>query len=148
MFVNVHLAFFQSLLPPKILAQQSIFSRTVSIFCTLPLPMLTVFSFVYSLDNHFFYCQNKLESNETVNISNVTICFMIPSFQTLVSITCNIYFDNVMITCMHIRRFDVFFAFDWDLMPFSSPVVSYRVAHFQVCKICAFNPSNALVLIA
>ena len=42
----------------------------------------------------------------------------------------------------------IFLAFDSDSSPFSSPNAGYRVAVFQVCKICAFNQSNAIVLIA
>ena len=41
-----------------------------------------------------------------------------------------------------------FSAFDSDPLPFLSPGIGYRAAVFQACKICAFNQSNALVLIA
>ena len=50
--------------------------------------------------------------------------------------------------CIQIRIFDMFFAFDSDSLPFSSPDIGYTAAVFQVCKICAPNQSNALVLIA
>ena len=50
--------------------------------------------------------------------------------------------------CVHIQMFDIFFAFDSDLLPFSSTDVCCAAAVFQVCKICAFNKSNAFVLIA
>ena len=50
--------------------------------------------------------------------------------------------------CIHIRIFDIFLAFDSDSLPFSSPHIGCRAAVFQVCKICAFNQSNTLVLIA
>ena len=42
----------------------------------------------------------------------------------------------------------MFFGFDPDPLPFLSPGIGYRAAIFKVCKICAFNQSNALVLIA
>ena len=50
--------------------------------------------------------------------------------------------------CIHIRIFDFFLAFESDSLPFSSPDTGYRAAVFQVCKICAFNQSNAIVLTA
>ena len=53
-----------------------------------------------------------------------------------------------MITCMHIRTFDIFFSFDWDSLLFLSPGIGYTALVFQVCKICAFDQSNALILIA
>ena len=49
--------------------------------------------------------------------------------------------------CIHIQIFDIFLAFDSNLLPFSSPDIGQGAAVFQVSKICAFNQSNALVLI-
>ena len=49
--------------------------------------------------------------------------------------------------CIHIRIFYIVFAFDSDSLPFSSQDIGYGAAVFHVCKICAFNQSNALVLI-
>ena len=69
------------------------------------LPLTTVdFSFVL-LSYRFWYRQNKLESVRTVNIPNVTICFMVPSFQILMKIIC----PNSTLNCIHIRIFDYFF---------------------------------------
>ena len=50
--------------------------------------------------------------------------------------------------CTHIRIFDIVLALHSDSLPFSLPDIGYRAAVFQVCKICVFDQSNALVLIA
>ena len=50
--------------------------------------------------------------------------------------------------CMHIQMFDTVLALYSDSLPFSSPDVGHRAAVFQVSKICVFDQSNALVLIA
>ena len=44
--------------------------------------------------------------------------------------------------------FDIVLALYSDSLPFSSPDVGERAAVFHVCKICAFDQSNVLVLIA
>ena len=41
-----------------------------------------------------------------------------------------------------------YFIFVSHLVAFLLPGIGYTAAVFQVCKICAFNQSNALVLIA
>ena len=64
-----------------------------------------------------------------------------PSFQTLIPIMYRVHHDNVTTHCVHIWMFDIFFAFG----AFLSPGIGYRTAVFQVCKMCAFNQSNALV---
>ena len=75
-------------------------------FGQLILPLTTGdFSFV-QLSYHFFYRQNKLESIGTVNVPNVTTCFMAPSFQMFMKIRC----PDGTLNCMHIRMFDFYFA--------------------------------------
>ena len=71
-------------------------SRTVNIFlfCTVLLPLSTVFRFFVAFPQPFLHQKNKLESIRTVNVPNVKTCFKIPSFQMLISITYFTYLKN------------------------------------------------------
>ena len=103
--------------------------------------LLTTVDFYFAQSSMLFlYRQNKLESIKTVNVPNVTTCFMVSCFQILMIIIC----PKGTLHCIHIRNVCFFPAYGCSFINRHW----LESCSFQTCKICAVNQSTALVLIA